>query len=48
MDINFNPINTLLTSVNGNLRFLNQLLSKTGAIILIVGIVTLLVSIFIL
>jgi len=45
MNTNFDPISLFLTSVNGNLRFLNQWLSRTFAIVLVVGIISFLVSI---
>jgi len=45
MNINFDPINSLVTSVYGNLRFLNNFLSVTSLIIVIIGFVSLLVTI---
>ena len=46
MDKNFDPLNTYLTSVNRNLIFLNQLLSRIFFIVLMAGIVILLVVYF--
>jgi len=45
MNTNFDPVSLFLNGVTGNLRFLNQMLSRIFAIALVVGIVYLLVSI---